>query len=82
MNDFGGLAAALLAGGGVGDLPPLVRPELLRDGRSIEVMPKCRFRSFDLSAVHLGNRHIPRPVRAFKEFAAQMAPNLFPGLPT
>jgi hypothetical protein len=32
--------------------------------------------------VHLGNRHIPRPVRVFKEFAAQMAPKLFPRLPT
>ena len=63
-------------------LHTLVQPELLRQGRLVEVMPKWRFPSFDLSAVHLGNRHIPRPVRAFKEFAAQMAPNLFPGLPT
>jgi hypothetical protein len=45
-------------------------------------MPKWRFRTFDLSVVHLGNRHIPRSVRVFKEFAAQMAPTLFPGLPT
>jgi DNA-binding transcriptional LysR family regulator len=81
MNDFAGLAAALLAGGGIGDLPPLVQPELLREGRLVEVMPKWRFRTFDLSVVHLGNRHIPRPVRVFKEFAAQMAPTLFPGLP-
>jgi len=81
MNDFAGLAAALLAGGGIGDLPPLVQPELLREGRLVEVMPKWRFRTFDLSVVHLGNRHIPRPVRVFKEFAAQMAPTLFRGLP-
>ena len=33
MNDFAGLAAALLAGDGIGDLPPVVQPELLRDGR-------------------------------------------------
>ena len=82
MNDFAGLAAALLAGAGIGDLPPVVQPELLRDGRLVEVMPKWRFRSLDLSAVHLGNRHIPRPVRVFKEFAAQMAPALFPNLPS
>src|SRR6266700_7879878 len=82
MNDFAGLAAALLAGGGIGDLPPLVHPELLREGRLVEVMPKWRFRTCDLSVVHLGNRHIPRPVRVFKEFAAQMAPKLFPRLPT
>ena len=39
-------------------------------------------RIFNLSLVHLGNRYIPRPVRVFKEFAAQMAPTLFPTLPT
>jgi len=30
MNDYAGLAAALVAGTGIGDLPPLVQPELLR----------------------------------------------------
>ena len=82
MNDFAGLATALLAGAGIGDLPPVVQPESLRDGRLVEVMPDWRFGSFDLSVVHLGNRHIPQPVRVFKEFAAQMAPTLFPTLPT
>lgn len=82
MNDYAGLAPPLIAGAGIGDLPPLVQPDLVRDGRLVEVMPKWRFRSFDLSLVHLGNRHIPRPVRVFKEFAAQMAPALFPSLPT
>jgi hypothetical protein len=28
--------------------------------------------------VHLGNLHIPQPVRVFKEFAAEVAPTLFP----
>jgi len=82
MNDFAGLTPALLAGSGIGDLPPIVQPELLQDGRLVEVMPEWRFRTFDLSLVHLGNRHIPRPVRVFKEFAAQMVPTLFPSLPT
>jgi DNA-binding transcriptional LysR family regulator len=82
MNDYAGLATALLDGGGIGDLPPIVQPTLLRDGRLIEVMPKWRFPSFDLSVVHLGNRHIPRPVRVFKEFAVQMAKTLFPVLLT
>jgi DNA-binding transcriptional LysR family regulator len=82
MNDYAGLAAALLAGAGIGELPPIVQPELVREGRLVEVMPKWHFRTFDLSLVHLGNRHIPRPVRVFKEFAAQRAPTLFPGLPT
>jgi DNA-binding transcriptional LysR family regulator len=82
MNDYTGLAAALLAGVGIGDLPPIVQPELLRDGRLIEVMPNWRFRTVNLSIVHPGKRYIPRPVRVFKEFAVQMAPTLFPILPT
>jgi len=43
-------------------------------------MPRWRFRTFNLSLVHLGNRYTSRPVRAFKEFAAEMAPKLFPRL--
>jgi DNA-binding transcriptional LysR family regulator len=82
MNDFAGLAASLLAGVGIGDLPPIVQPELIRSGRLVEVMPKWRFPAFDLSLVHLGSRHIPRPVRMFKNFAVQMAPKLFQKLPT
>jgi DNA-binding transcriptional LysR family regulator len=82
MNDYDGLAHALLAGAGIGELPPLVKPELVRDGRLVEVMPKWRFDALNLSLVHLGNRYIPRPVRVFKEFAAQMATKLFPKLPT
>ena len=56
MNDYTGLAAALVAGVGIGDLPPVVQPDLLRDGRLIEVMPEWRFRTLDLSVVHLSNR--------------------------
>ena len=82
MNDYVGLTPALLAGGGIGDLPPVVQPGLMRDGRLVEVMPNWRFRALDLSLVHLGNRHMPRPLRLFKEFAAQMARTLFPALPT
>ncbi len=82
MNDYAGLATALLAGTGIGDLPPLVQPELLRDGRLVEVMPNWHFCIFHLWVVHLGNRYVTRPVRVFKEFAAQMAPTLFPTLPT
>ena len=81
MNDYAGIAHALAADKGIGELPPLVQPELLRSGRLIEVMPTWRFRPFDLSLLHVGNRHIPRAVRVFKEFAAQMVPTLFPELP-
>jgi DNA-binding transcriptional LysR family regulator len=82
MNDFAGLTPALLAGGGIGDLPPVVQPQLVRDGRLVEVMPDWRFRTLDLSLVHLGNRHMPKAMRAFKDFAVRIAPTLFSDLPT
>jgi DNA-binding transcriptional LysR family regulator len=81
INEYDGLATALLAGTGIGDLPPIVQPELLRSGRLVEVMPKWHFRMFHLSLCHLKNRYVPRPVRVFKDFAANMAPALFPVLP-
>jgi DNA-binding transcriptional LysR family regulator len=81
INEYDGLATALLAGTGIGDLPPIVQPELLRSGRLVEVMPKWHFTIFHLSLCHLGNRFVPRPVRVFKDFAAKMAPGLFPSLP-
>jgi DNA-binding transcriptional LysR family regulator len=81
MNDFAGLTPALLAGEGIGDLPPVVQPELIREGRLVEVMPEWHFPTFDLSLVHLSNRLVPRPVRLFKEFAAQLVPTIFPDLP-
>jgi DNA-binding transcriptional LysR family regulator len=82
MNDFVGLTPVLLAGHGIGDLPPIVQPELIRERRLVEVMPDWRFPTFDLSLVHLSNRLVPRPVRVFMEFALQMAPKIFPDLPT
>jgi DNA-binding transcriptional LysR family regulator len=81
MNDFAGLTPVLLSGGGIGDLPPIVSPQLMRDGLLVEVMPNWHMQSFDLSLVHLGNRHIARPVRLFKEFATQIVPTIFPSLP-
>lgn len=81
MNDYAGLAAALVSGAGIGDLPPIVAPSLLKKGKLVEVMTQWHFASVDVSVVHLGNRHISRPVRLFKEFATQMAPRLFDNLP-
>jgi DNA-binding transcriptional LysR family regulator len=81
MNDYAGLAAAMLEGAGIGELPPIVQPELMRKGLLVEVMPAWHLPLYDLSLVHLGNRYIPRHVRVFKEFAAQMTPKLFPKLP-
>lgn len=82
MNDYAGLAAALVSGSGIGDLPPIVRPDLFQTGKLIEVLPDWRLPIEPLSMIHLGNRHIPRAVRLFKDFASQMAQSLFPDLPT
>ena len=81
MNDYAGLAYALMEGVGIGDLPPVVLPGLVRSGKLVEVMPKWKMRTFDLTIVHLPNRHPSRPMRAFKEFAVKMGPELFPELP-
>jgi DNA-binding transcriptional LysR family regulator len=81
MNDYAGLASALVSGAGIGDLPPIVEPHLLRDGRLVEVMPKWRFRTVNLWLLRIGNRYTPRSVSLFTEFAARMAPRLFPDLP-
>jgi hypothetical protein len=32
MNDFAGLAPALVAGAGIGELPPVVQPKLVEEG--------------------------------------------------
>ena len=72
----------MAAGGGIGDLPPVVQPGFMREGRLVEVMPDWRFRNYDLSIVHVGNRHISKPCRLFKELATQMTPTLFPDLPS
>lgn len=82
INEYAGLVTALLAGTGIGDLPPIVQPQLIREGRLVEMMPKWHFETFNLWLVHLGNRYLPRPVRVFKEFAFQMVPTLFPALPS
>ena len=81
MNDYHGLAKALVSGAGIGELPPIVCPALLKEGKLIEVMPNWHFPTVDLSIVHLSNRHVPRVVRLFKEFTSQMSPKLFDRLP-
>lgn len=70
----------MLAGTGIGELPPIVQPELLPNGKLVEVMPEWRFTLYTLSIVHVGNRFVPKIARVFKEFAVEFAPTLFPTL--
>jgi DNA-binding transcriptional LysR family regulator len=82
MNDYAGLIVALLAGAGIGELPPIVQPDLIRKGLLVEVMPQWHLPLFDLTIAHPRTGHMPRQVLVFKEFATQMVPKLFPTLPT
>jgi DNA-binding transcriptional LysR family regulator len=81
MNDYSGLVTALLEGAGIGELPPIVRPDLMRAGRLVEVMPRWRLPVFKLAIAHLRDRPVSRPVRLFKEFATDLVPKLFRDLP-
>lgn len=81
MNDYIGLATALAEGGGIGELPPIVQPGFMEKGLLVEVMPTWKFEPVDVSLVHLGNRHISRQIRLFKEYASETVPKLFPNLP-
>ena len=81
MNDYAGLAPAILGGSGVGELPPVVLPGLSRKDLLVEVMPKWRFRTFDLWLLHLSNRNLSQAVRTFQEFAAKSTRTLFGSLP-
>lgn len=81
MNDYTGLAAALIAGHGIGELPPIVCPSALEEGALVEVMPEWRFRPLELSLVHVSSRQASKLVRLFIECAAELAPKLFKQLP-
>ncbi|MDX1506854.1 MAG: LysR family transcriptional regulator [Woeseiaceae bacterium] len=81
MNDYAGLAVALAHGAGIGDLPPIVRPDLMASGKLIELMPHWRLKTESLSLVRLGNRHVPKALRAFIDFATTRARQVFAHLP-
>lgn len=74
MNDYLGVAKVVGAGHGIGELPPVVRPDVLRGGDVVTVLADWAMPETDVSIVHLSNRHLPRAVRAFKTFATEQAP--------
>jgi DNA-binding transcriptional LysR family regulator len=80
MNDYLGLAPAIVAGVGIGELPPVVLPRLSRKGGLVEVMPLWQLRKFDMWLLQLSRRHLSLPVRTFREFAVEQTANLFPDL--
>jgi DNA-binding transcriptional LysR family regulator len=80
INDYSEMASLLMSGAGIGELPPMVQPDLLRDGRLIEVMPQWRFQPVNMSVVQLGSHYVSRAVRLFKDMAAELIPTLVPKL--
>jgi DNA-binding transcriptional LysR family regulator len=82
MNDYAGLAQALADSSGVGDLPPIVRPDLLASGKLVELLPDWRLKIETLSLVRLGSRHVPKALRVFIDFATARAQQMFADLPT
>jgi DNA-binding transcriptional LysR family regulator len=82
MNDYAGMIPRIVAGVGIGEIPPIVRPGHMEDGSLVEVLPNWKWAPFDLKVVHLGSRYVTRAVRAFINVAAQLAPQFFPNLPT
>ncbi|MGI3900639.1 MAG: LysR family transcriptional regulator [Janthinobacterium lividum] len=81
MSDYAGLTSIMLAGGGIGDLPPVVQPDLMRDGRLVEILPRWKLPVFDLCLVHPADRHPSKTLQSFMDFAGDMVPKLFPELP-
>jgi DNA-binding transcriptional LysR family regulator len=77
INDYSEIASLLVSDAGIGELPPTVQPELLRDGRLVEVMPQWRCEPVDVSIIHFGTRYVSRAVRIFKELAVQVIPELY-----
>ncbi|MGF6289265.1 LysR family transcriptional regulator [Paraburkholderia youngii] len=82
MNDYSGLIVALLEGCGIGELPPIVQPDLVRSGQLVEVLPDWHLPVFDLTIANLRDRYLPRQVRIFRDFASKMVPGLFGTLPS
>ncbi len=78
VNDPAGLAGALLAGIGIGNLPSVAVGDLVRSGQLIELLPQWHFSTLDVSVVHASSRHVRRPVQEFIRLAAKLAPALFP----
>jgi DNA-binding transcriptional LysR family regulator len=82
MNDYAGMIPRIVAGAGIGEIPPIVQPGHMDDGRLVEVLPDWKWAPFHLKVVHAGSRYVTRAVRAFVDIAKSMAPTLFPNLPT
>ncbi len=81
IGDYAGLTSVMLAGGGIGDLPPVVQPDLMRDGRLVEVLPAWTLPVFDLSLVHPPTRTPSQPMRAFEKLCGRHGAEALPRSP-
>jgi DNA-binding transcriptional LysR family regulator len=69
IDSFSGLAAGLLAGSGIGELPPALCDEHLKHGKLMEVLPRWHLDVAELVLLHRRDRHSPKAVQLFKDFA-------------
>lgn len=81
MNGYPGLGKAIAAGLGVGDITPFAAAYHLEKNEIVEVMTDWKLPPVDMYLVHIGNRHVPKHVRIFMDFATKRIPEIYPDLP-
>jgi DNA-binding transcriptional LysR family regulator len=68
LNDYSGLAGALVEGAGIGEMPSIVAPDWRAQSGLVEVLPEWQFPIEELFMLHAGNRHVTFAVRLLKEY--------------
>ncbi len=78
INEYSGLIAGLTDGIGIGEVPPIVRPEALREGQLVPILPGWQFKPMQLRLNNPRRRHVSPHARAFQRFAPEFVATLFP----
>jgi len=78
VNDYDGLAQMLVGGAGIGELPQIVQPSLLRTGKLCRVLPEWEMPEVQLYLLHSSQKQVPLQLRLFKEFAVSFVSRMAP----
>ncbi len=70
-NEFSFIRSALRAGAGVGPLPSFVGGVDVEEGKLTRVLPEWQMPSSTLWLVYPAAKHVPRRVKAFRDFALE-----------
>ena len=73
LTDVGTMINAAVAGAGVAQVLALGIQSLLDNGKLVELFPEWPGETFPLYALHPSRHHPPAKVRAFIDFAMDMA---------